>query len=259
MQEQIAFKNTQICFNEQGKGAAVVLLHGFLENSSMWKNITSELSKKYRVISIDLLGHGKSENLGYIHSMEDMATAVKTVLDALKIRKAMFIGHSMGGYVALAFADLFSKNTKGICLLNSTPINDSAEKVIQRNRAVVALKQQLTTFIKIAIPNLFAPASKDVFIEEITIVIAEALTTSKQGAVAATEGMKTRKNYQEFFSKSTLKKMVILGREDPVLDLKNQLEIYKNTDIPTTILEGGHMSHIESFEALMPVLKKFLK
>lgn len=259
MQEQITFKNTRISYLQQGKGAVIVLLHGFLENKTMWKNIAEVISKNNRVVSIDLLGHGASENTGYIHSMEEMAASVKAVLDTLKIRKSIIIGHSMGGYVALSFADLFPKNTKGICLLNSTPINDSPEKVIHRNRAVAALKQQLTTFIKIAIPNLFAPNSKTSFGLEIDQVITAALTTSKQGAVAATEGMKTRKNYVEFFSKSSIKKLVILGKEDPVLALNTQLEIYKNSAIPVEILAGGHMSHIESFNTLIPLLKKFVR
>jgi len=259
MQEYITYKNSQISFYQQGKGAAIVLLHGFLENKAMWKNITDVLSKKNKVICIDLLGHGSSKNTGYIHSMDEMAASVKAVLGTLKIRKAILIGHSMGGYVALSFANLFPKNTKGICLLNSTVLNDSLEKVIHRNRAVIALKQQLATFIKIAIPNLFAPASKPSYPLEIEAVISEALTTSKQGAVAATEGMKTRKNYTDFFLDASFKKLVILGKDDPVLDLKTQLEIYKKTAIPIQILEGGHMSHIESFDTLMPVLKKFVR
>lgn len=259
MQEYITYKNAQISFYQQGKGAAIVLLHGFLENKTMWKNIADVLAKKNRVICIDLLGHGTSENTGYIHSMDEMAASVKAVLETLKIRKVTLIGHSMGGYAALSFANLFPKNTKGVCLLNSTVINDNPEKVTHRNRAVVALKQQLQTFIKIAIPNLFAKNSKNIFSKAIDQVILEALTTSKQGAVAATEGMKTRKDYTNFFSNASFKKLVILGKEDPVLDLKTQLEIYKKTDIPVQILGGGHMSHIENFDTLIPVLEKFMK
>ncbi len=258
MQEQITYKNTRISFYQQGKGSSVVLLHGFLENKTMWHDISSVLAKKNRVICIDLLGHGNSENQGYIHSMNAMASSVKAVLDSLKIRKSIIIGHSMGGYVALAFADLFPKNTKGICLLNTTVLNDSAEKVIHRNRAVIALKQQLKTFIKIAIPNLFSKDSKTSFSLEIDQVITEALTTSKQGAIAATEGMKIRNNYTDFYFKSTFKKLVILGREDPVLVLNSQLEIYKNTDIPIKILDGGHMSHIENKEKLLVLLVQFI-
>ena len=118
--KQIQFKNTQISFSDTGKGTVIVLLHGFLENKKMWDFYISEFAKKNRVIAIDLLGHGESECLGYVHSMEDHADAVQAVLSDLRIRKAIFIGHSMGGYVALAFAELYPDNTKGLVLLNST-------------------------------------------------------------------------------------------------------------------------------------------
>ena len=101
------FKNTKISYTEQGKGNAVILLHGFLENSTMWKYLVPVLTQKNRVICIDLLGHGQTDCLGYIHSMEDMADAVHHVISELKIRKAILVGHSMGGYVALAFAALY--------------------------------------------------------------------------------------------------------------------------------------------------------
>ena len=99
----LTYKNTSIFFTSSGKGSVVVLLHGFLENSSMWNATVEQLSKKYRVICIDLLGHGQTENHGYVHTMEDQATMVKAVLDSLRLRKYVLAGHSMGGYIALAF------------------------------------------------------------------------------------------------------------------------------------------------------------
>ena len=122
------FKNTKISYTDQGKGTAVVLLHGFLENQSMWKAFIPELVKKHRIITIDLLGHGETECLGYVHTMEDQADMVHHVLHELKIRKAVLIGHSMGGYVALAFAELYPDNVKGIVLQNSTSRADSEER-----------------------------------------------------------------------------------------------------------------------------------
>ena len=110
--KQIIFKNTAISFSDIGTGATVVLLHGFLENKTMWKDLAPKLAEKNRVISIDLLGHGQSDCLGYIHSMEENAEIVKAILSNLKIRKAIIIGHSMGGYIALAFAELFPQFLK---------------------------------------------------------------------------------------------------------------------------------------------------
>ena len=83
----ILHKNTRVHFSSIGKGTAVVLIHGFLENNSMWNDISKNLSKKYRVISIDLLGHGKTENHGYVHTMEAQSATIKTVLNHLRLRK----------------------------------------------------------------------------------------------------------------------------------------------------------------------------
>ena len=115
----ITYKNTKISFTDEGKGTAVVLLHGFLENKTMWKAFVPELSKKYRVITVDLLGHGETECLGYVHAMEDQADMLFALLLHLKIRKVVLVGHSMGGYVALAFAELYPDYMKGLFLLNS--------------------------------------------------------------------------------------------------------------------------------------------
>ena len=128
MDNFFTYKNTTIRYHISGKGAAVVLLHGFLEDLTLWDTITPVLSKRNRVVAIDLLGHGKSDNLGYIHTMEEQAEMVKAVLKHLKLRKYTFIGHSMGGYISLAFTKIYPDSVKGICLMNSTAEADTKEK-----------------------------------------------------------------------------------------------------------------------------------
>ena len=153
--KHIFYKNTKISYSDSGKGGAIVLLHGFLENQKMWQELVPELSKKYRVITIDLLGHGDSGCLGYVHSMEENADVVHSVLSELRIRKAIFVGHSMGGYVALAFAELHPANVKGLVLLNSTSKADSEERKKNRDRAIKAVKKDYMGFIRLSIANLF--------------------------------------------------------------------------------------------------------
>ena len=106
MTENYLFKNTKISFSESGQGNAIILLHGFLENQSMWNDFVPNLSLKKLVITVDLLGHGSSECLGYIHTMETQAEMIFALLNHLEIKKAAFVGHSMGGYIALAFAEI---------------------------------------------------------------------------------------------------------------------------------------------------------
>jgi pimeloyl-ACP methyl ester carboxylesterase len=101
-----------------------------------------QFCKENRVITIDLLGHGETECLGYVHTMEDNADAVHSVLLELGIRKSILVGHSMGGYVALAFAELYPEYVKGLALLNSTASADSEERKLNRDRAI-RVKQSL--------------------------------------------------------------------------------------------------------------------
>ena len=99
----IEYKGTPIFYSEEGQGQTIVLLHGFLENCSMWNDIKAQLVKhSYKVITVDLLGHGKTGCLGYIHTMEVMADAVYAVLHELKIKSFALVGHSMGGYVGFS-------------------------------------------------------------------------------------------------------------------------------------------------------------
>ena len=93
---RILFKGVEIHYEEHGSGSTVLLIHGFLESTWMWKDIAPELAKQHRVIVIDLPGHGKSESIGYVHTMEEMAEACHTLMKSLRIRKVSLVGHSIG-------------------------------------------------------------------------------------------------------------------------------------------------------------------
>ena len=259
MQKIFIYKNNNISFTDIGKGSVIVLLHGFLENSTMWDRIIPILSKKNRVITIDLLGHGNSENMSYVHTMEDQAQMVKAVLNNLRLRRYTIIGHSLGGYVSLAFAELFTGNIKKLCLMNSTALADSTEKKKSRDRAIAMVKQNKDTFIRIAIPNLFTLTSKIKYKKEIEFVKKEALKTSLQGVVASLEGMKIRKDLTSILKDNTFKKLFIIGRKDPLLDYKTLINQTKNTNTKITEFTNGHMSHIENFDELILSLTNFVK
>lgn len=256
---QILYKNTKISYSDTGKGNAVVLLHGFLENQTMWQDLVRELSKKNRIITIDLLGHGETECLGYVHSMEDNADIVHAVMSKLRIRKAIFVGHSMGGYVALAFAELYPKNVRGLVLLNSTSKADSEERKANRNRAIKAVKKDYTTFIRLSIANLFSPDNRERLVDEIEKVKIEALKTPLQGVVASLEGMKIRKDREVLLHLAPYPKILILGEKDPVLIYETALEQIENTAVKLITLPDGHMSHIENRDELKDVLLGFFK
>jgi pimeloyl-ACP methyl ester carboxylesterase len=257
--KQIIYKNTKISFTDQGKGTVVVLLHGFLENKTMWDKYVSALSKNHRVITIDLLGHGETECLGYVHTMEDQADMIFAVLISLRIRKIVLVGHSMGGYVALAFAELYPDYVKGLFLLNSSSRADSDERKINRDRAIKAVKQNHTNFVRISITNLFSDDNREVLAKEIEKVKRQALKTPLQGIVASLEGMKIRKDREVLLHFAPFPIQLVLGKKDGVLIYPETIDQIEGTKVELTTFPNGHMSHIENEAELKKVLSDFLK
>lgn len=253
----LLYKNTKISYSDSGTGNAIVFLHGFLENKKMWKDYVDFFSEKYRVITIDLLGHGESDSLGYVHTMEDNANAVQEVLNHLKIEKTTVVGHSMGGYVGLAFAELFPKNIQKLVLLNSTSKEDSPERKLNRTRAIKAVKQNYVTFVSLAIGNLFSENNRIRLTEEIEKVKTQALLTPLQGIIASLEGMKVRKDREALLQQNLFPVLLILGKKDPVLDYEDSRTQIDDTTAELISFEDGHMSHIENKEELKTVLSQF--
>jgi pimeloyl-ACP methyl ester carboxylesterase len=259
MSHFFSYKNTPIQYASTGKGPVIVLLHGFLENSTMWNEMIPFLSNKNRVISIDLLGHGASGNIGYVHAMEQQAMMVKAVLNHLKLRKFTLIGHSMGGYVGLSFAELFPNSVRGLCLMNSTFEEDSDERKLLRTRANKMAKTNYENMVRMSFVNLFSENSKTIHKNEISLALKEALKTPLQGYMAANQGMKERKNHTSLYKNATYKKLVILGKNDTVLDSKT-IQLFANKNkIPAVTFSEGHMSHIENKPELIEALIEFCK
>jgi len=250
------YKNIKIHYQITGQGEPMVLLHGFLEDSSMWETFLPELSKKYQIITIDLLGHGKTECLGYIHSMETMARAVVHVLEERRIPSAIIVGHSMGGYVALALAELNTQYVSSIILLNSTSKADSPERKLNRERGIQVVKKNPQAYTSMAIANLFASDNRERFALEIGKIKNTASKTSLQGIIAAQEGMKIRPERTVILHNFLKDKLLIAGKQDPVLNHQQLAEEAKLTHTKFHSLEGGHMSHVENFQEVAHILQQ---
>lgn len=254
------FKNSSVSFSDQGKGRVLVLLHGYLGSKEIWEKNIAELAKNFRVIAIDLPGHGQTSCFGYVHSMELMAKCVKKVMDSLRLKKYVIIGHSMGGYVGLAFAELFPENLRGLCLCHSTALSDSEEKKKDRNRAIKLVKANKRVYTKDTIKNLFATKNLKYLKEEISFATKIALGTTKQGAVAALEGMKDRPNRDIILGMVSYPVMMIIGEHDNILPYESliaQSETIRDKHV--LVLEhDGHMGFLESPLVVNKSLKKFL-
>ena len=223
----------------------------------MWQDYVTLFSENYRVITIDLLGHGESDCLGYVHSMEDNANVVHEVLEHLQIQKTIIVGHSMGGYVGLAFAELYPNEIQKLVLLNSTSKEDSAEKKLNRTRAIKAVKQNYATFVSLAIGNLFSEENRTRLAPEIEKVKEQALKTPLQGIVASLEGMKIRKDRESLLKQNLFPVLLVLGKKDPVLNYNESISQIENTTAELVSFEDGHMSQIENKEELKAILIDF--
>ncbi|MDN3722892.1 alpha/beta hydrolase [Aequorivita sp. SDUM287046] len=248
------YKNSAIFYETFGTGSAIVLLHGFLESSTMWKPLIPQLSEKNFVITLDFPGHGKSGILSETHSMELMAEVVETILQHLQISSATFIGHSMGGYVTLAYAELFSEKVEKIILLNSTPAADSEERKENRNRSIDIVGKVPEAYISMAIGNLFSESSREKFVLEIEALKQEAFLFPVDGILAAIKGMRDRRDRTEVLRNFKKEKYMILAEEDPILPVSEAVKLAEYCGCIVKRIDGGHMSLIENVGAVKDYL-----
>jgi len=253
------FHDEIINYEIEGTGDTIILLHGFLESLEIWDYFSKNLSNEYRVIRIDLPGHGKSDIIDSVHTMELMADSVKSVLDEEDIKKCVMVGHSMGGYTTLAFADQYPDYLKGIALFHSAAHADSEEIKINRDRTIKIVEKDRAGFINNFIPGLFAPDSIATFSEEIENLKKQAANTSKQAIIAALKGMKERTEKITLLKTVGFPVMYIIGKEDsriPTTIAMKQAAIPNRCYI--TLLGGvGHMGYIEAKEETLNAVKCF--
>ena len=237
----------------------LVFLHGFLEDSTVWNALSKSLSDTYKILCIDLLGHGKNPTIAPIHTMEMMADEVKAVLDYENITQCTLVGHSMGGYVALAFAERFPKNVEGLVLLNSTPLPDSEEKKANRDRVLKVIEKEKELFVRTAITNLFSEENRTTMTAALQQLINIGVTTPNEGIVAASLGMKERPDRTSVLQDLSAKKLFILGKEDALIPYQKMTALGESIGIQSAVLEGGHLVYIENEAATIEVLRNFMK
>jgi len=257
----IRFNGKDIHFNSKGKGSALVLLHGFLESLAIWEDFTKELSNEFQVISIDLPGHGKSECIDSVHTMELMADVVKTVLDFLYVKECVLIGHSMGGYVTLAFVKKYPESLKGFGLFHSHPLEETEEGKKNRTRTIDEVKKDHVSFVNQFIPGLFAQENALRFDTQIKQLQSAAMQMSKEGIIAALEGMKQRENYSEILRNNPIPFLAILGKQDFRIPYEKMLPLFSLPDdsLICIINHVGHMGYFEAQNETLHVIKCFMK
>lgn len=251
-------QNTDLLFYSiQGKGPAVVLIHGFLEDSSMWDNFTEALSEKAKVICVDLPGHGHSP-LNVEDDMNAYAEAVFKVLDTEGIKDAAVVGHSMGGYVALAMAQLQKQRITKLVLLNSTFLADSPERKQKRQQAIGVIEENPRLFVTTVVPSLFPVEKRKPMAGVIQELISKASEMTAPAIITATLAMMHRPDSSEVFGQFAENGLIIIGKADHLVNPKVLISTSKGYGNQMELVDAGHMMPFETIDKVRIFLTKFI-
>ncbi|MBN2275236.1 MAG: alpha/beta hydrolase [Bacteroidales bacterium] len=260
MDHQIKFRQKTLHAVSEGEGIPLLLLHGYLESLRIWDSFAGLLKHHYKVIRMDLPGHGQSDVIAPVHTMELMAESVSAVLNALAIDACILVGHSMGGYVTLAAAEKTDRRLLGFCLFHAAPFADNDEKKASRDKEIDLVRNgKKDLIINTNIPKGFADDNLEKFRAEVEMARQIALGTSDAGIIAALQGMKQRHDRSAIILQSPVPVLWILGQKDNYIDYhKIKDKICLNPKGQLLKLENaGHMGFIEESQKALKGIMSF--
>ncbi len=247
-----------LAYYDQGQGPCLIFLHGFLEDSSIWQDIADCFTSTHRVICVDYFGHGKSQILQDNLTLSDISDTLFHLIDYLSIQKATIIGHSMGGYLALAFSQHYGDYIEQLILINSSALPDSIQKKVQRNRAIKLVENNKNTFVQLAIANLFTPDKKQLLSQKIALLLQQAKNTPSIAIISALKAMQHREDHSKTLHTATFPIIFILGQNDPLMNFSTTIEQLDQTPVILYSLAQGHMLPIEAPEAVRTILRELV-
>jgi len=246
-----------------GKGEPVVLIHGFCEDKSVWEHFVPDLAQNHQVITLDLGGFGASACLlPKPCNIENLAEQATNLLQSLNIARATFVGHSLGGYVALAIAEHHPELVKRMCLFHSTALADSPEKKDIRNKVIdFVQKVGVERYIESFVSPLFYQKRLNELQESILEVETVGKKTPLETIVQVVAAMRDRKSRLDVVEKANFPILYIIGKQDGAVSFESyQEQIHINSLISTCILEEtGHMGMFERPQETLKALMEFCK
>lgn len=250
-------------YRDEGRNNAqtLVLLHGFLQNLDVWSSYVLSYMNRLRVITIDLPGHGLTDNFCDVHTTDFMATVVKKVLNECGVEQCVMMGHSMGGYVALAFAEKYPYTLRGLGLINSHAMADNADIRARREEVCVAVQENRASYIVGFVPSLFDDTRRAALSREIKDLQDQCLGTSAASIIAAQRGMAQRPSRIGLLQQTDVPVYFVYGKNDPRIPIELAVT---QTLLPgkaeALIMDGvGHMAFMEEREYLKPRLLNFVE
>jgi len=256
----LKYAQGKVKYRDLGKGNAIVLLHGYLETGEVWYPLEKMLAANHRVLSVDLPGHGGSEVTGEPHTVEYMADAVRAVIKEAGEEKVLLAGHSLGGYVALAFAEKYPELLSGYVLFHSHPFADSPEAIAKRKREIILVRAgKKDIMYPTSISMMFAEQNLEKMPEALARSKEIASQNSAEGIIAMLNAMMARPSRSSLVESGVLPLLWILGRHDLYFSPEKALgEIKIPGNARVVILENsGHLGFVEETDLTAGLINEF--
>ena len=246
-------------FFEKGQGHPLLFLHGFCESGEMWHYFADSLSTQYRVICPDLPGFGNSPLTHPIHSLEEVAEQLEGWMQAVQIQNPIVLGHSLGGYLALALLERMGDRIKAVGLLHSTAFEDDLEKKEMRNRTLTFLKKHgAVKFVTSFVPQLFPEHRRIELADAMSQAIEDGKRSSLEGLLAYTVAMRDRKDRMEVLHQFAGPKLLLAGTLDGSVKIESS-RAQQGAYTHYIELDGvGHLGMVEEKEKSLAVVQNFV-
>ncbi|MDR0414124.1 MAG: alpha/beta hydrolase [Prevotellaceae bacterium] len=247
--------------NRSDSGSAALLLHGYMESVEVWENFAEQLGRHVYTVALDLPGHGLSGTHSEVNSMELMADVTGEACANLSVGRVVAIGHSMGGYVALALAKSRPALVSSLCLMHATPNADDEEAKRQRDREIALIgagKREM--LVSQSIPLMFAPDNVSHLYEPIAGIEACALIADDAGAIASLRGLKKREDMSDFLKTFAKPLLFVFGKKDRRIPWETACAVAERFPQAQTLMleNSGHAGFIEEEEATLNAVKAFI-
>jgi pimeloyl-ACP methyl ester carboxylesterase len=261
MQKTLGTSGSTLSYSVYGKGESIVLIHGFGEDSRIWDQQVQFLQKNHQLIVPDLRGSGNSTMNETPLSMESMAEDIRQILDAEQISNCIMFGHSMGGYIMLAFAENHPSYLHAFGLIHSSAYADSDEKKEARNKSIAFIKEHgAYEFMKTTIPNLFAARFNEQQKNKVDELIEQSKQFSSEAVIGYYEAMIARPDRTIVLYNSSVPVFFFIGEEDKAVNPKDAI---KQSALPAVCkikkVSGiAHMGMLEATDELNKSIGEFI-